>query len=258
MNVLIISPEPWTGHSVSKHHYAQALAARGHQVAYLDPPDAGLTGLTIEASEAGKAVWIVRGPRLAPGLRFIPFALRRLLEARWLAAVEENLGWRFDIVWLFENSRFYDMGFAGKRVCIYHQVDLNQDFHIAQALATSHLRLTNTSAMLRRFSMLGFDGHKIDHGVAQVPADDVTIRDPRLRPGRIAAAYVGNLDIPYLDAPLISDLIAMTPQVDFHMIGTASQGNRLRSLTHGAENVFWWGRINSADIVPTLRSMDVL
>lgn len=257
-SILLISPETWDGHFVSKHHYAWELARRGHQVLFYGPPESSGGIWLAPVADAGGRLGVLRAPRVAPGLRFLPGRVRRFLEARWLRRVEQIAGQSIDVVWNFENSRFFDMRFAGDRLKIYHQVDLNQDFHVAAALASSDLRLTNSGAMLRRFSALGFDGHKIDHGVAHVPSEDVVVRDPRLRPNRLAAAYVGNLDIAYLDVPLLADLIAAFPQVDFHLIGTASPGNRLRSLTADAENVFWWGRIDSAAIVPTLRSMDVL
>ena len=49
-DILIISPESWDEHSVSKHHYAMTLAARGSSVFFLNPPDDALNGIHIQAS----------------------------------------------------------------------------------------------------------------------------------------------------------------------------------------------------------------
>lgn len=228
-------------------------------MAYADPPIASkVRGFSIDYDDTGDEPYIIRGARVAPGIRFMPSLARKILEALWLDRIEKAIGFRFDIVWLFENSRFYNLDFAGERVRIYHQVDLNQNFHVFEALASSDLRLTNTSKMLNLFESLGFDGHKIDHGVA-AGAPKVNIpHNSHVQAGRLAAAYVGNLDISYLDIGLIAKLISSFPQVDFHLIGTVSAGNSLHALTVDMKNVFWWGRIKSEDIVPTLRSMDVL
>jgi len=263
MNILIISPEPWEAHKVSKHHYARTLARRGHRVLFFGPPDETSETIEIEAIEpieesAAGHLLVVRAPQVARGLRYYPAALRRRREAAWLRGLEARAGFDVDLIWLFENSRFFDMSFAGDRLKIYHQVDLNQDFQVAEALASSQIRLTTTQAMLQRFAALGSDGHKIDHGVAQAPNDHAVDADPRRRPGRPAAAYVGNLDIPLLDVSLVAELATSFPNIDFHLIGAACASRSLRMATSGMENVISWGRIDSSAIVPALRSMDVL
>ncbi len=131
--ILIISPEPWEGHFVSKHHYACELARRGHRVLFYGPPEAMGTMRLEPVTDAHGDLLVLRAPRVAQGLRFLPSPLRRALEARWLGKVEQLAGARIDVVWNFENSRFFDMNFAGKRLTIYQQVDLDQAFHPAKA-----------------------------------------------------------------------------------------------------------------------------
>jgi hypothetical protein len=130
--VLLISPEPWAAHPVSKHHYTRALTRQGRPVLFVEPPDPSIRRLHLVEVPAEHGLWLVRGPRLAPGLRFFPSHLRRRLERSWLQRLKQLAGMPIAAVWLFENSRFYDLRFAADRLKIYHQVDLNQTFHPQQ------------------------------------------------------------------------------------------------------------------------------
>ncbi len=70
--ILIISPEPWDAHFVSKHHYACELARRGHQVLFCGPPEARGPIRLEPVTDAPGDLHVVRAPRVARGLRFMP------------------------------------------------------------------------------------------------------------------------------------------------------------------------------------------
>ncbi|MDQ7085039.1 MAG: hypothetical protein Q9M36_08940 [Sulfurovum sp.] len=126
--ILIISPEAWDTHFVSKHHYAITLASEGYIVYFLNPPNNNVKTIEI-ATTKYQNLYTMTDNKVARGLRFYPRFVREYIQRKWLKKVERNIGKQFDTVWLFENSRFYDMGFADDRLKIYHQVDLNQNFH---------------------------------------------------------------------------------------------------------------------------------
>ena len=50
-SILIISPEAWNGHFVSKHHYAVSLANRGYKVYFLNPPSNLLSEINISSTK---------------------------------------------------------------------------------------------------------------------------------------------------------------------------------------------------------------
>jgi glycosyltransferase involved in cell wall biosynthesis len=257
-NVLIISPEPWDTNQVSKHHYARTLAKRGHRVFFLDPPLQGGSTLTITRvpGEEGE-IHVLRGPRVAGGLRFMPAWLRRALERRWLAQLERRVGAHIDIVWLFENSRFYDLSFAGDRIKIYHQVDLNQDFHVQAAASSADISFAVSDVIRDRVARYTRNVVKIPHGVLDMQVDG-TVPFGKIRPGRPAAAYIGNLDIAYLDTRLLCDLVAGSTEVDFHLIGSFTEGGELQRLLNLESNVFFWGRVPSNELPGILAKMDVM
>ena len=131
-NTLIISPEPWQWQYVSKHHYAITLAKQGYRVYFLNPPKQNLKKIEILETDY-KNIYEIESPQVFKGLRFLPKFIRVYLENNWLKKLEILINSKIDIVWLFENSRFYDMEFAKDRLKIYHQVDSSQNFHIKEA-----------------------------------------------------------------------------------------------------------------------------
>jgi hypothetical protein len=258
--VLFVSPEPWSGHSVSKHHYAVELARRGLEVLFYGPPSP-CGPMVIEPVERdGVRLRVVRAGRLAPGLRWFPAPLRRGIEALWLKKLERVAGCRVGAVWLFENSRFFDMRFSGRRLKIYHQVDLNQDFHPATAAATADICFCTSDFIRERLLPHQPQVFKIHHGTpqAQVPLSLSQEQLGRLDHSGAQAAYIGNIDMAYLDAELLARAIRAMPDVKFHLVGGYSKTGSLWHHAGGLPNAVWWGKLDSGLIPPVLARVDVL
>lgn len=257
--ILIISPEPWEAHAVSKHHYARVLAEAGRRVLFLDPPVAGQAGVEILDTDT-EAFSVVRAGRLAPGLRFWPAVARRRLERRWLEKLERVAGTPIATIWLFENSRFFDLSFAGDRLKIYHQVDLNQRFNQALAARTADICFCTTDFIhgdLRPHNPRVF---KIHHGTA-IPEDrgvGIEGRDAEPYQGGPVATYVGNFDISHFDWRAMTRLIESHPNVTFNLVGGYSETTPLRHAVADAANVRWWGKLPFSEIPPILAASDVL
>lgn len=258
--ILIISPEAWTAHTVSKHHYAMTLAARGSTVYFLNPPDNGLRTFHFEDVAGHPGLRIVSAPQVARGLRFYPPILRRWLEARWLSQFEQAAGHPVDVVWLFENSRFFDLGFAGQRLKIYHQVDLNQVFSPKWAASTADICLCTTDLIRARLLPANSATYKIHHGLAQVdsPASLTSEQAAWFDTQGPHAVYIGNLEMEYLDVDLLARLPQHAPHVRFHFVGGSRNDGALRQKAAAFPNVTWWGRVDSTLIPAILERADVL
>lgn len=258
--ILLVSPERWTDHFVSKHHYAMTLAGMGAKVLFVDPPtsDSKETRLTPVAGHPN--LFVVTGPRVAAGLRFFPRKPRQKLERRWLEALERQAGFAISVVWLFENSRFFDMGFAGSRLKIYHQVDLNQRFNMRKAAASADICLCTTDIIRQELSRWNTAVYKIHHGLAHVAAP-MPLEQTQLSlisPDAVNAAYVGNLDMTYLDWGLLKAVVEQHPRVRFHFAGGYNEQKPLRRNLREAANVVWWGRVDYRQIPSLLERMDIL
>ena len=258
--IFLISPEPWTALAVSKHHYARALCARGHMVIFLDPPQTLGQPMRITPVADCSGLLRVQAPPVMRGLQYLPKVLREQIEARWLAWLERECGMTIDAVWLFENSRFYDMGFAGQRLRIYHQVDVNQNFHIAAAARSADICLCTSDAIARRLRPHARNVVKIDHGYAAATQDtalppSLEVHFDTLGPHLV---YIGSLDIRYLRTDLLDQATALFPHATFHFVGSHSEATSLFQITRSRPNVRWWGQVGS-DIIPAiLARADVL
>lgn len=258
--VLLISPEPWDAHPVSKHHYARSLARLGKPVLFLEPPDTSLHSFSLKQVPEEPGLLLVQGPKLAPGLRFFPTRWRNKLERSWLRRLEHLSGYAIDAVWLFENSRFYDLGFAEGCLKVYHQVDLNQIFHPRRAALSADICFCTTELIRRKLALHNPRVFKLHHGLAPVYSPltlDVTQHERLDLPG-VHAAYIGNLDMAYLDQNLLVDVIRGHPDVHFHLVGGYKPDSMLRELLASCRHVHWWGKVPSSLILVILDRVDLL
>lgn len=232
-NIFLVSPEPWNFIFVSKHHYAMELARRGNRVFFINPPSAGMTEkIAIGLVEGFEGLYVVDYQQILRGLRFMPRFMMRAVERRFLKKVEEVANVKFDVVINFENSRFFDMGFAGNRVKIYFQVDENQDFHPGEAAATADLALAINAEILDIIKPYNKCSYKLSHSfqgkLSHQALDVMEGRFVYRRPaGRLTAMYVGNLDNMYIDINLFDDVVKQNPEVDFAMVGPCKRDREM-------------------------------
>jgi hypothetical protein len=255
---LLISPEPWSSQRVSKHHYAIELCRLGHKVFFLNPPSIS-NNIAINISEVA-GPYVVDGPPVFRGIRFLPKLIRNYLESNWLENLEKKIGFQFDVVWLFENSRFFDMEFAKHRLKIYHQVDLNQDHYPARAAKSADICFCTTELIKQKLLAHTLNVHKIHHGTARSDPHITLSHEhkSKLTRSHINVGYVGNLSIKYLDVELLLRLAKTFPNVSFHFIGGYTKECALRNLGAHIPNIIWWGTQPSNCILAILSEMDIL
>ena len=259
LQILIISPEPWNAHFVSKHHYAISLAKMEIKVYYLDPPDDSVGAIQINKTNHDNLYNII-APKVASGLRFYPRFLRKWIEARWLKKLEKQIGCSFDVIWLFENSRFYNMEFASKRLKIYHQVDLNQNFHIKEAASSADICFCTTDFIKKELVQFNDKVYKIHHGTA-INAIKKELPNHKIKCfSRLNSnvSLIGNLNIPFLNITIIQELVKQYPEVMFHFVGDYSEKSKLFENCKEFTNIVWWGRVESNFIPEVLLKSDVL
>jgi len=256
--IFIISPEPWNGHFVSKHHYALTLGSQGHEVYFLNPPNNSLSDTQIQKTEYLN-VWEVSAPQVAKGLRFYPKLVRNFLERKWLEKLEKRIDKRFTTVWLFENSRFYDMDFAGERTKIYHQVDSNQNFHVKEASKSADICFCTTDYIKNDLFEFTNNVYKVHHGVTfSNYAYKLTVEEKAyFSADAVNVMYIGNLDISFFNIELFCTLVRTFPKVTFHLLGKYTPDKVLFSTCEQFKNIRWWGRVNSFKIASILALSDV-
>lgn len=255
-NILIISPEPWGYINVSKHHYARELARRGHRVYFSNPPDAdAFSNLSVTNVEGEPGISIVNYSNRLKGYRFFPAFFRIWLDKRFLKQLEKIIDERIDVIWNFENSRFYEMRFAGDRLKIYHQVDLNQNFHVRKAASQSDICFCTSKYIQQKISPWNAKVFKIHHGTQpDVFCDEIEFRQNTV----ITATYIGNIDSEYIDLDLLKRLIEQFPQICFKLVGSYNKNNNAYRLLSRYSNVVFVGLVSSSNIKYYLNESDIL
>tara|TARA_R100000900_G_scaffold13099_1_gene11212 strand:- start:258 stop:1094 length:837 start_codon:yes stop_codon:yes gene_type:complete len=174
--------------------------------------------------------------------------------------VEKVLGQPIDVVWNFENSRFFDMGFAGDRLKIYQQVDLNQNFHPETAAASADLSIAISEPIERRLAPFASHLIRITHGYAS--QHEAQSNSKRIETGFARASVnvvlIGNLDIAYLDVSLLTQLVTDYPYISFHFVGAYTPYQGLHGATGTATNTHFWGRQPASRLPEFLVRADIL
>lgn len=246
-NILLISPEPWTHLFVSKHHYAIHLGKRRNSVFFLNPPS---ENKSVEKTEYNN-VFSVHYNGFVKGLRFYPSFLQKYFIRKKFNELQKQCGVKFDCVWSFDNSVFFDFSFLPKHVlCISHIVDHSQDFQLERAAATARFCMGVSQLIVNKLSRFNKCTFLMPHGIT------VSLTDPQPQKltGRnlIKAVYAGNLDSKLIDRDLLFLLIDKFPQVDFVFFGTGGSAWPKR------ENVFLAGKVPAEKLEEHLVSADVL
>lgn len=261
-NILLISPEPWEHVFVSKHHYATHLAKRGNSVFFLNPPG---NNIEIKNTSFGN-VYNVQYKGFIKGLRFLPSFLQRNQIMKVYAQLERLCKVKFDLIWSFDNSVFYDFSVLSERILkISHIVDLNQNFQLARAAATADCCFCTTDLIKNQLEKYSNRVFKVNHGFNYLPNGSQTM-SPIPGRNRIKAVLVGNLAMPYIDWEILYNTSKENRNVDFVFYGPGAEKFSLEINSHHTykeklfklTNTYSQGRILSSEILEILDKFDIL
>ena len=264
-SVFLISPEEWNFVFVSKHHYAIELAARGNKVYFVNPPQKRVPGdISIKPVEGIPNLYVVDYSAKLRGLRFFPSFVIRWADRQFLKAVEKKAGVRFDVIWNFENSRFFDLGFADKDVRkIYFQVDEDQNFHPAKAAQTADIALAINSQILDIISPHNAKSFLIPHsfqGRLSEQAKKAMVGDYvyKKTEGPLNVLYVGNLEHRHINIDLFEKVVKENRHVEFQLVGPYHPDKALFQRLNQYDNVHFKGKVPYSEIPSLLDKADAL
>ncbi len=262
-NILLISPEPWDHIFVSKHHYAIQLAKRGNQVIYVGPPG---SQWSLEESSFDR-LRIVSYKGFLKGFRYLPTLIRRALLLGTLQKIEKLSGLKFDIIWSFDNSVFFDFtAFPHKILKISHIVDLNQNFMTGVAAKSADLCLCTTDIIRERLLRHNQNTFKISHGFDNSLISDIDYEVSMPGTNTIKAVYAGNLSMKYLDWKILEEASRKLTHVDFVFAGPNSENFSLstnnlhfyKERMVGNKNVHFIGELKTSSLYSLYRMADIL
>ena len=243
-NILLISPEPWDAHLVSKHHYARELAKNNH-VFFLDPPSNKKSNdpLTNNLS-------IVRWKNHIKGIKYFPDYISGGYFKKEVNRLQKFLNTTFDIIWNFDPSRFFNLSKINTyNIC--HIVDWNQQFQRKKLAETSDLCLVTTDFLKKELLKYNIHTHKIHHGV-QLTSTTNAIDLPQGK-NTIKVGMIGNLNRSCIDWSLIDNITQNA--ADFYFMGRSDNGIKEQ---YDKENIYWLGKQRAVLIPDFLAKMDIL
>ena len=253
--ILFISPEAWGTNFVSKHHYAIELANRGNKVYFLNPPTDKLN-----VNQYGNRIYIIDYSKRYLGLRFFPRIISSILIKREIESLECKLKVDFDVIWNFENSRFFNLNnFSG--LSISHIVDSSQKFNFKIATKTHNLALGVTESIVNQQKLYNKNSFKIQHGFSPSTINPVKLNQKF----KIHVGYVGNMLSRYIDWDILKLLFLTYTDICFNLIGPYDESNlsgstqtNLLGLKDNFSNVLFWGQVPSNKILSCIANMDVM
>lgn len=255
-NILLISPEPWNHIFVSKHHYAVHLGRRGNHVYFLEPPGESESVAPTEYENVVEVKY--RG--FPKGLRFYPPILQRHFIRKKFRELERLCNTRFDIIWSFDNSVFFDFSALPDSVLkISHIVDLNQDFQTGRAAATADICFCTTELIRARLLEFNSKCYKINHGFNDITSAGGGVTLPGS--SALKVAYAGNLAMQYIDWDVIHATVRDNPDIDFIFIGPDGNGEGgeiSKQQVREAKNAYFPGRVRADDLALYYKSADIL
>lgn len=253
-NILLISPEPWNHIFVSKHHYATHLAKKGNKVFYLNPPS---NSDRIEKIDF-ENLFSVHFTGFIKGLRFFPQFLQKHVIGKKFEQLQHLCKVKFDIVWSFDNSVFFDFSALPEEVfCISHIVDLNQDFEFKKAAKTADLCLGVSKPIVDKLKLYNNNSFYINHGFNKDNKSDQSAKIKLPGKERVKAFYAGNLNILYLDWDLVKACVNKFSNVDFVFAGPW-RNNDIKDMLSSKNNFHYLGVLSSSELSKYYQCSDIL
>jgi hypothetical protein len=251
-NILLISPEPWNHIFVSKHHYATHLAARGNKVFFLNPPS---NQEQVEKTEI-ENVFTVQYFGFIKGLRLFPKSFQKYFISQKFKQLQKLCKVKFDLVWSFDNSVFFDFSALPNEVyCISQIVDWNQNFQFSRASETADLCLASSNYILEKQKKYNLKSYKVGHGFNKIQNELSNIEV--VGSNKVKCGYAGNLDIQYIDWNLVEKLLDNFPNVDFHFAGQWNSKNKFSNIFK-KPNFYFYGRLEADSLPSFYKKMDLL
>jgi glycosyltransferase involved in cell wall biosynthesis len=245
-NILIISPESWEHLFVSKHHYAIALS-KLNKVYFLNPAGKKYTSQKTKYEN----LWEIDYPAFIPGLRYLPSFIQRLIFKKKYKAIETLVNAKFDCIWSFDNSVFFDFSFLPSSVfTISHIVDYAQNFQLKKAARTARLCMGVSQNIVDLLNVYNPNTFLMLHGITLNGAELVTVILPGIN--KVKAIFAGNLDRKHFDREILLRLATEHPEVDFIFYG--SGGKDWKRL----KNTFYPGVVESENLLSYLKNADIL
>ncbi len=258
LDILVISPEPWKGLHMSKHHVSQGLVARGNRVVFWERPTPTTKALELEGDGPLR---VVRQPHWFKGVNRLPAAVNRWYYGRQVRAIERAAGVRFDIIWCFDTSRMQWFP-HGPWYRLLHLVDYDILYQGHGLMRSADLVITTADIISKRALEIAPQAavHKVGHALDRrwtIGAEALVA--PRSATPR-TVVYAGQFYNTYIDWPALLAVATQHPGLHFTYVGNLDPDfpdDAFQQLRR-EPNVVFTGLVTKDELVPIVREADIL
>src|SRR6185312_10332383 len=203
------------------------------------------------------------------------FFLYRLLNRRYIRAINKLVGGPIDEVWSFNPNQYVDLTpfHAGRRILLLY--DFYRGTHVARAAASADALVSISQLILDHYKDTPppklFVQHGLGHHFAELSRSRLESGD--LSPagnGKLKVGYTGNLLRVGMNTAVAREIIAAHPDIEFHFWGPHSRKDNnvnplsetpqeLTDFVHfleGRSNVFLHGVVGQEELSRRLFEMD--
>jgi len=268
--VYLISPQPWDGFRVSKHHYAIELASRGNVVYFFSNTTTKKWMGRVQVVKTD-VDGIYNVLHLFPLLKWLKFRARGLYDALsqfHINRIVEAIGPSPDIVWDFDNNyQFSDLRKFGNALKIFHPVDslpldMRSDKYADVVLAVAPLFIDQLKTNLTN-TLVVPHGLNPAHAAYAANLENKPAQVSEINISRPLVGYVANFDIPGIDWGTICAMIERIPEADFIFIGPHGDdipktGQTIPiSFLRSCQNVQLTGLLSAKEVLNVADKVDV-
>jgi hypothetical protein len=118
--------------------------------------------------------------------------------------MEKEAATHFDVIWNFDNSRFFDMDCFENSFRIHHRMDFHYNFQNERTCKSANLCLGVTAGIVDSMKIFNKESHFINHGYATPEISHVKLPS---RDEPFKALYIGNLFSPFINWEWIHALV---------------------------------------------------
>lgn len=262
MKVLIISPQPWNGLQLSKHHYARTLSRMGHEVFFLNPPQSWRIFSKKITVFKEDGVNIIDSQFLLPlRLLFKISRLRAWVLKDWIKRIENSIR-DLDVVWCFDNysGRIQDLKSISAKHRILHVVDNSPGMTLGDM--GSDIVIGVRPEILHEISTRKVKEH-VPHALSpdfhMNAEQDYLPNQEVLRLG-----YFGNLSFYPIDYELMVNLIKEMSNCEWHFWGPldeyafrSPEYQEFVSILKSQNKVYWHGAKKTKELIEDIRRKEI-
>lgn len=274
--ILILSPQSWRGMWVSKHHYALTLADMGHNVWFMEPPKVlGLTPSALQQEPCPDHPNITLCTYTLPAwLRLLRFKARSVYDfliQRYIKLLLPNIG-VIDQLWSFEAKLYKSFAIFGAKKVMFFPADVEADIYRPEQLNSCTLICSIAENILEPIPA-HIPTLLLNHGLGKAFAAYVPVRIAELNTyapniATLKVGFSGNLLKKGIDQPIMQQLIAQHPDVEFHIWGVFTNGGNIGGVIDAPtqafldflqqqSHVYLHGAVPQAQLAAEMQAMDI-